>query len=66
MEPDAAKREALYNQALQLLVSDAPVAFLVQRWQWSLEKPYISGAPVNSADEWPGATYSNLLYVTAH
>jgi len=66
IESDETKRDALYNQAHQLLESDTPVAFLVQRWHWSLEKPYVKGAPVISVDEWPGASYSNLLYVAAH
>jgi ABC-type oligopeptide transport system substrate-binding subunit len=66
MEPDDTKRDALYNQAHQLLAAEAPVAFAVQRWRWSLVKPYLKGAPVTSIDEWPGATYSNLLYVAAH
>ncbi|HEX6347792.1 MAG TPA: peptide ABC transporter substrate-binding protein [Candidatus Dormibacteraeota bacterium] len=66
IESDETKRDALYNQAHQLLESDAPVVFLVQRWDWSLVKPYVKGAPLIPVDEWPGATYSNLLYVAAH
>jgi oligopeptide transport system substrate-binding protein len=65
-ESDDAKRDALYNQADQLLVQEAPVAFVAQRWSWSLVKPYVKGAPLTALDEWPGATYSNLLYVAAH
>jgi oligopeptide transport system substrate-binding protein len=65
-ESDDGRRDALYNQADQLLVQEAPVAFVAQRWNWSLVKPYVKGAPLTAADEWPGATYSNLLYVAAH
>jgi len=66
IEQDESRRDALYNQAHQLLTSDAPAAFLVQRWDWSLQRAYVKGAPILPQDEWPGATYSNLLYVAAH
>ena len=65
-EPNADKRDQLYNQAEQLLVQDAPVAFLVQRYDVTLVKPYVKGLHPSPVDEWPGATYSTLLYIAAH
>jgi oligopeptide transport system substrate-binding protein len=60
------KRDQLYNQAEQLLVQEAPVAFLVQRQDATLIKPYVRGLRPTAVDEWPGSTYSSLLYIAAH
>lgn len=65
-EPNADKRDQLYNQAEQLLVQEVPVAFLVQRYDVTLVKPYVKGVHPSPVDEWPGATYSTLLYIAAH
>lgn len=60
------RRDQLYNQAEQLLVQESPVAFLVQRHPAALIKPYVRSVRTAAVDEWPGATYSSLLYIAAH
>lgn len=60
------RREQLYNQAEQLLVQEAPVAFLVQRYDATLVQPYLRGLRPTAVDEWPGSAYSTLIYLAAH
>ncbi len=43
VETDVAKRMALYQQAEQLIVNDAPVLFTTHRQSYVLVKPYIQG-----------------------
>lgn len=50
VEQDVAKRIALYQQAEQLIVNDAPVLFTVHSLRYELVKPYIKGyrfTPIN-------------------
>ena len=64
-ERDAGRRDQLYQQAEQLLVQSAPVAFLDQRFDWSLVKPYVQGATGVPGEEWPGALAAGRLYLTS-
>ncbi len=66
VETSLDRRDQLFNQAEQLLVQDAPVAFLVQRYDPYLLQPYVRGVRSSSVDEWPGAAYSSLIYIAAH
>ena len=43
VEPDIAKRIALYQQAEQMIVEDAPVLFTVHWLSYQLVKPYVKG-----------------------
>lgn len=43
IEPDASKRVALYQQAEQLIVQDAPAIFLMHDISYMLVKPYVKG-----------------------
>jgi len=43
VEPDIAKRIALYQQAEQMIVEDAPVLFTVHWLSFQLVKPYVKG-----------------------
>lgn len=43
VEPDVSKRIALYQQAEQMIVNDAPVLFTVHSISYQLVKPYVKG-----------------------
>lgn len=65
-ETNPDRRDQLYGQAEQLLVQEAPVAFLVQRLDAALVKGYVRGLRPTAVDEWPGATYASQIYIAAH
>ena len=63
---DSDRRDAVYAQADQLLVSEAPAAFAVDRFSWSLVKPWVRGAASTPGEEWPGATNAGAIYIASH
>jgi oligopeptide transport system substrate-binding protein len=63
-EPQADRRDQEYLQAQQMLVGDAPVAFLAQSVSWNLVRPYVRGIATTSVDEWPGALFPTQLYIS--
>jgi oligopeptide transport system substrate-binding protein len=61
-----ARRDQEYQQAQQMLVGDAPVAFLAQTVNWNLVRPYVGGVTTTSIDEWPGALYPTQIFMSSH
>jgi oligopeptide transport system substrate-binding protein len=59
----ADRRDLEYQQAQQMLVGDAPVAFLAQAVNWNLLRPYVRGVTTTSVDEWPGALFPTQIYI---
>lgn len=59
----AGRRDQEYQQAQQMLVGDAPVAFLAQTVTWNLLRPYVRGVTTTSVDEWPGALFPTQIYI---
>jgi oligopeptide transport system substrate-binding protein len=59
----ADRRDQEYQQAQQMLVGDAPVAFLAQTVNWNLLQPYVRGVTTTSLDEWPGALFPSQIYI---
>ena len=60
------RRDQEYQQAQQMLVGDAPVAFLAQTVNWNLVRPYVGGLTTTSIDEWPGALFPTQIYISPH
>lgn len=65
-EPDLASRRQRYLQAQQLLVEEAPVAFLFQAQSWSLQQPYVHSVRVSPLDAWPGDGFAGEITIGAH
>jgi len=63
-QPD--RRDQEYQQAQQMLVDDAPVAFLAQSVSWHLVRPYVRGVTSSPVEEWPGALNPNLISIGPH
>jgi ABC-type oligopeptide transport system substrate-binding subunit len=61
-----ARRDQEYQQAQQMLVGDAPVAFLAQTVNWNLVRPYVGGVTTTSLDEWPGALFPTQIFLSSH
>ena len=59
----ADRRDQEYQQAQQMLVGDAPVAFLAQTVNWNLVRTYVRGLTTTSVDEWPGALFPTQIYI---
>ena len=59
----ADRRDQEYQQAQQMLVGDAPVAFLAQTVNWNLLRTYVRGVTTTSVDEWPGALFPAQIYI---
>ena len=57
------RRDQEYQQAQQMLVGDAPVAFLAQLVSWNLVRSYVRGVTTTSVDEWPGALFPTQIYI---
>jgi oligopeptide transport system substrate-binding protein len=64
MEPG--RRDQEYQQAQQMLVGDAPVAFLAQSVNWNLQRPYVRNVTTTPVDEWPGALFPTQIYIAPH
>jgi oligopeptide transport system substrate-binding protein len=63
-QPD--RRDQEYQQAQQMLVDDAPVAFLAQSVSWHLVRTYVRGVTSSPVEEWPGALNPNLISIAPH
>jgi ABC-type oligopeptide transport system substrate-binding subunit len=63
---DLARRAQLYRQAQQLLVQDAPVAFLYQPQVVALRQAYVQKAVESPLDEWPGGLNAASIQLLAH
>ena len=63
---DPTHRLQLYAQAQQLLVQDAPVAFLSQPEAWNLKQPYVQGVTYTALDDWPGDLYAGDISISPH
>jgi oligopeptide transport system substrate-binding protein len=64
IQPD--RRDQEYQQAQQMLVGDAPVAFLAQSVSWHLVRPYVRGETTSPVDEWPGALDPTRISIAPH
>jgi len=66
-EPDAAKRDALYNEAGKLLSKDAPAAWIYYEAGKRLTKPWVKGIIDNPIDYGiPGYFSFESIYVVKH
>lgn len=65
-DTQADRRDQEYQQAQQMLVGDAPVAFLAQTVSWHLVRPYVRGVTTSGVDEWPGALNAVLISIAPH
>ncbi|MFI4972485.1 MAG: peptide ABC transporter substrate-binding protein, partial [Hyphomicrobiales bacterium] len=61
-----ARRDQEYQQAQQMLVGDAPVAFLAQSVSWYLLRSYVRGVTTSPVDEWPGALSPGAISIAPH
>ncbi len=61
-----ARRDQEYLQAQQMLVGDAPVAFLAQSVSWDLVPQYVRGITTSPAEEWPGALEAAQISIAPH
>ena len=60
------RRDQEYQQAQQMLVGDAPVAFLAQTVNWHLLRQYVRGITASPLDEWPGALNPTEISIAPH
>jgi ABC-type oligopeptide transport system substrate-binding subunit len=60
------RRDQEYQQAQQMLVGDAPVAFLAQTVSWHLVRHYVRGVTGSPVDEWPGALDPTEISIAPH
>lgn len=60
-EPNPVRRLEYYAQAQQLLVEEAPVAFLYQPQVLALRSATLSGFVATGLDDWPGDLFANEL-----
>ena len=65
-DTQADRRDQEYQQAQQMLVGDAPVAFLAQSVSWHLMRTYVRGVTTSPVDEWPGALNPTLISIAPH
>jgi oligopeptide transport system substrate-binding protein len=60
------RRDQEYQQAQQMLVDDAPVAFMAQSVTWHLIRPYVRGIVTSPGEEWPGALSPTQISLAPH
>jgi oligopeptide transport system substrate-binding protein len=65
-DTQADRRDQEYQQAQQMLVGDAPAAFLAQSVSWHLVRTYVRGVTTSPVDEWPGALNPTLISIAPH
>lgn len=63
-QPD--RRDQEYQQAQQMLLTDAPAAFLAQTVSWHLVRPYVRGIVTSPVQEWPGALAPGQISIAPH
>jgi ABC-type oligopeptide transport system substrate-binding subunit len=63
-QPD--RRDQEYQQAQQMLLGDAPAAFLAQTVSWHLVRPYVRGIVTSPVQEWPGALGPGQISIAPH
>ena len=63
-ERDSGRRSQLYQQAEQLLGTEAPALFLYQRATWALVRNHVRGSVRTALDEWPGSLNAQRIYIT--
>jgi oligopeptide transport system substrate-binding protein len=63
-QPD--RRDQEYQQAQQMLLGDAPAAFLAQTVSWHLVRPYVRGMVTSPVQEWPGALAPGQISIAPH
>jgi ABC-type oligopeptide transport system substrate-binding subunit len=63
-QPD--RRDQEYQQAQQMLLADAPAAFLAQTISWHLVRSYVRGVVSSPVQEWPGALALGQISVAPH
>jgi ABC-type oligopeptide transport system substrate-binding subunit len=63
-QPD--RRDQEYQQAQQMLLADAPAAFLAQTISWHLVRSYVRGVVSSPVQEWPGALAPGQISVAPH
>jgi oligopeptide transport system substrate-binding protein len=61
-----ARRDQEYLQAQQMLVGDAPVAFLAQTVSWHLVPQYVRGITTSPVEEWPGSLDLSAISIAPH
>lgn len=61
-----ARRDQEYQQAQQMLVGDAPVAFLAQSVSWYLVRSYVRGVTTSPVDDWPGSLSPDSISIAPH
>ena len=61
-----ARRDQEYQQAQEMLVGDAPVAFVAQTVTWNLLRSYVRGVTTSPVEEWPGALNPAQLSIAPH
>ncbi|TAN32249.1 peptide ABC transporter substrate-binding protein [bacterium] len=61
-----ARRDQEYQEAQQMLVSDAPVAFLAQTVSWNLVRPYVRGVVTYPGEDWPGDLSPASVSIAPH
>jgi oligopeptide transport system substrate-binding protein len=64
MQP--ARRDQEYLQAQQMVVDDAPVAFIAQTVSWNLVPQYVRGITTSPVEEWPGALDPTQISIAPH
>lgn len=64
---DQAKRDAGYETAEKVLVSDAPVIFMYQPTAWYVVKPYVRGILTTpNDDQWLGSFFPWSIQIARH
>ncbi|EBW8880556.1 oligopeptide ABC transporter substrate-binding protein OppA, partial [Salmonella enterica subsp. enterica serovar Enteritidis] len=62
-ETDAAKRNADYVQAEQIIAEQAPIAPIYQYTNGRLIKPWVKGYPITNPED---VAYSQTMYIIKH
>jgi oligopeptide transport system substrate-binding protein len=65
-DTQADRRDQEYQQAQQMLVGDAPAAFLAQTVSWHLVRTYVRGIINSPVQEWPGALDPGKISISPH
>ena len=66
VEPELDAQVAIYNEAQQMLVDDAPVIFVSWGQRFTLVKPWIEGMQITPADPTTGSYFYTNVTVAEH